>query len=256
MRSKIQEILSRIPSHLIYIGIIAALFIILFLKLSLWQLARSKEKSSMLSKINQINQNSQPMLIISHDQINLQQEYNYVEVNGYWDQAQTIYLSNKFHNHKPGYHVITPFIITNPAHTPLKQAVLVNRGWISAIKPVLNTQNTVQSSIIKIAGVIKNSNKNQYIMGENLARYNNYHIIQKLDLVSLKPLYNYVIAEKYLNLIAPKNQGYILNWQWTNISPHKHLAYAIQWLLLAITTILLYSYLCYNTLTSCYHKKC
>lgn len=256
MRSKIQQIPSRIPSHLIYIGIIATLFIILFVKLSLWQFGRSKEKSLMLSRINQINQNSQPMLITSHNQINQQEEYNYVTVNGYWDQVQTIYLSNKFHNHKPGYHVITPFIIQTPNNTPLKQAVLVNRGWISDIKPLLNTQATAPSSIIKIAGVIKNSNKNQYIMGENLAKYNNHHIIQRLDLVSLKPLYNYVIAEKYLNLIAPKNQGYILNWQWTNISPNKHLAYAIQWLLLAITTILLYSYLCYNTLTSRYHKKC
>ena len=255
MRIKIQHIQAHIPNHLIYIGIMAALFIILFLKLSLWQFTRSKEKSLILSKINQISQNSRPILITSSDQINQQAEYNYVTINGYWDQVQTIYLSNKFHNHKPGYHVITPFIIENP-NTSIKQAILVNRGWISDIKPLLNTPNNLQPSIIKIDGVIKNSNKNQYIMGENLASYGNYHIIQRLDLLSLKPLYNYVIAEKYLNLIAPKNQGYIMNWQWTNISPNKHLAYAIQWLLLAITTILLYSYLCYNTLTTRYHKKC
>lgn len=266
MRSKIQQIKSKIPNHLIYIGIIAALFILLFLKLSFWQLSRSEEKFAIMSKINQINKNTKPELITSTDQINKSSEYSYVSINGYWDYAQTIYLSNKFYNHKPGYHVITPFIIANfddnsnklESFKIAKTAVLVNRGWIADIQVLpkflskLKEHNKLKeykdnNKLIKIDGVVKNSNSKQYILGENLASYSNYHVIQKIDLHSLKSLYNYGIAEKYLNLIAPKNQGFIINWEWTNISPSKHLAYAVQWLLLAITTILLYSYLCYNT---------
>jgi surfeit locus 1 family protein len=252
----IKDNLKKIPNYLLLLGVISLCFIYLFVKLALWQLARADEKREILYKINN-NKTSQSIIITDIKQLINIPEYTKVSLSGYFDNQNTVFLTNQFHNHQSGFHVVTPFILKQNLHKNFvipadrvdpnslenKSAILINRGWVPEIAiPATNNK------IITITGIVKNSNNNQYIMGENISKLANKIYIQKIspELFSLKKLYTYPIADKYLRLITPSDQGYILNWQWTNMTPEKHFGYAIQWILLAIAVVLLYSCLCYN----------
>ncbi len=243
-----------IPRFLIALGLLTLSFIYLFVKLAIWQLDRLEEKKLILQKINE---NKHVAEILSTQQLDRLPEYSRVLINGYFDYKHPIFLSSQFYNHRPGYHVVLPFILAhnttqqNSEYAISKQIILVNCGWLenpNSYKSALDSKN---KKVIKVIGIVKKSNTDQYIMGNNLSIVDHNVHIQKINTSEpeLITLYtnNYNIASNYLRLISP-NQGYITNWTWTNISPQKHFAYAIQWLLLAFTTVLLYSCLCYKTI--------
>lgn len=243
-----------IPRYLVILGLITLCFIYLFVKLSIWQFARAEEKKIILQKISNINNSNYNNKLNNILELNNAPEYTKVDLYGYFDYKNTIFLSSQYSNHKFGYHVITPFILNNMLDNNQNRiAILVDRGWVDSLN---NLDRYFNNNNIKlnISGIIKNSNNNQYIMGNNLNKINNInkniYIIQKINPESdkTKKIFPYQIADTYIRLISPKSHGYILNWQWTNISPEKHFAYAIQWILLAISILLLYSYLCYKAI--------
>lgn len=247
----------------ICLSVLSLSFILLFVKLSIWQYDRSIEKSQIIAKTQNISKdiNNNLETLNNIKIINKSDNYSLIKLYGSWDNQKSLILANQYHNHKLGFNLITPFIINN------QHAVLVNRGWFNTLD--LTTSNNLitikdNSHKIYITGIVNNSNSNQYIMGDNLSKippeklvktpvknskdYIKYQI-QKIDLENknILNLFPYQLSKKYIKLISPKDQGLILDWQWTNISPEKHKAYSLQWLLLAITTVLLYSYLCYKT---------
>ncbi len=242
-----QRAANKIPKHLITLGLTTLGFVLLFLKLAFWQFDRSDEKRQILDKIANLS-DAELISIDNIPQLESTAEYNKIKLQGSFDYSHTIFLANQFHDHKYGFHVITPFILQKEPGQPV-QAILVNRGWTKDPIDSVNQykkHNVTEKKII--SGVLKIPDK-QYIMGENLSKLNNYIQIQNLDLDKLQQaeLFPYPIAHKYLKLLSPTDQGYILDWHWTNMTPEKHYAYAIQWLLLAITVILLYSCLCYKS---------
>ena len=49
-----------------------------------------------------------------------------VSLRGEFDSKYTVYLDNKVHRGRPGYHIVQPFRLAGGTH------VLVNRGWVAA----------------------------------------------------------------------------------------------------------------------------
>lgn len=238
----------------IFMTLFSLVFFILFVKLSCWQYSRANEKLDILQKTG--NLNNTPILRANNlNTINELPEYSHVKLEGQWDNTKSLLLSNQFHSHAIGYNVITPFIIKSSSAQ--KSAVLVNRGWIAKANLKNLGQILAQSddSIITLTAITRLSNSSQYIMGDNIIKpkQDNFYFteIQKIDLTSpeLIKIFPYVLSNRYLQLLSTYEQEpvFITNWQWTNIPPDKHKAYALQWLTLAITTFLLYSYFCYKT---------
>jgi len=233
---------NKLPKHLLFLGLLAIGFILLFLKLALWQISRSEEKQQILNKIASLDSSAQTISADNIPQIDTNSEYTKISLQGHFDDPRTLFLAHQYFDHQYGYHVITPFVLQKNA------AILIDRGWIKEPKNFVVKNNTLE---IAVTGVLKNSTR-QYIMGDNVSKTANYTQIQVLDTLELQKLnmMPYQIASKHLKLLSPAAQGYILDWHWTNMTPQKHYAYAIQWLLLAITVILLYSCLCYKTYQS------
>ena len=234
--------MNKLPKHLLFLGLLALGFILLFLKLSLWQISRSEEKQQILNKIASLDSSAQTISADNIPQIDSNSEYTKISLQGHFDDSKTLFLAHQYFDHQYGFHVVTPFKIQKDA------AILIDRGWIKETKDFAVKNNTTQ---ITVTGVLKNSMR-QYIMGDNVAKTPGYTQIQVLDSSELQKLniLPYQIASKHLKLLSPTTQGYVLDWHWTNMTPQKHYAYAIQWLLLAITVILLYSCLCYKTYQS------
>lgn len=230
----------------IFTTLFSLVFFILFVKLSCWQFSRASEKLDILQKTNSLNNT----LILTEQNIktiNKLPEYTHVKLEGVWDNARTILLSNQFYNHAVGYNIITPFITDN-------YGILVNRGWIAKnnLKNLKKILSDSQNNTITLTAISRLSNTSQYIMGDNISINTDHTELQKLDITNpdLIKLFPYTLSNIYLQLLTTSEQKpvFVTDWQWTNISPDKHKAYALQWLTLAITTVLLYSYFCYKTL--------
>jgi surfeit locus 1 family protein len=247
---------------MIIVGILSLFFTVVFIKLSMWQFARADEKAKIIEKFSQVSSPEASNIINNLTKITTTDEYSVIQLQGYFDYSQTILLSNQYHEHQLGYHVLTPFVIKaelNLENNISLQAILIDRGWIKLenLEFLANydEKRINQKSLYTLSGLIRNSNKNQYIIGDNVSKFstkNNkeYYQIQKINLTD--PVFSKLFTPQlhnkhYLQLLTPSNMGFNLSWQLVNIPPEKHKAYAIQWLLLAITVILLYSYLCYKT---------
>ena len=89
-----------------------------------WQLNRAAEKLSLQTDYE--TKASQPAVIYDNkNSLINSMTYVNIKVAGEFDIKDEIFLDNKFHNDKPGYHVITPLRTTN------NDVVLINRGWVA-----------------------------------------------------------------------------------------------------------------------------
>ena len=123
-----------------------------------------------------------------------------VNLNGKFDNLHSILLNHKMVNHQAGYEVYTPFYIFNS-----KKSILVDRGFIPQgddIEPIFGEQT--------IEGILSTP---------------------KIDLEALsqklhQSLYPYVVLQNQKE-IPP-----------LGMPPEKHIAYAIQWFMLAIVFLM------------------
>ena len=75
--------------------------------LSTWQIFRGLEKANLISKMQDnktINQDSNGFYFVKEEN-----EFNHINVGGYFMSTFTIYLRNKIFNQQIGYEVLVPF---------------------------------------------------------------------------------------------------------------------------------------------------
>jgi len=115
-------------SWTLFIG--AIMLIAILASLGFWQLDRSDEKRLIQDDIEQSL--SAPVLTITPETTDSweQLRYRQIEASGHFDRSFRLYIDNRVHQGTAGYHIISPFYLTDENE---KQAViLVNRGWVSA----------------------------------------------------------------------------------------------------------------------------
>ena len=211
-------------------------------ELGFWQLSRAKAKQT---RIVQLEKGSQSILTslenISTEQI---EQFQSVELDLELVGYNSFLLDNKISNKRPGYHVL------NVATDPLSgKYLLVNRGWIFAGAdrnklpqvdlPGANWQ--VSARIYPIA---------QEAISTASAEIEESRDLSRLPVLDLKVLAQ--IEEKLdlklepylLRLNEGSSAAYETNWVWTNMSPQKHLAYAIQWFALALAFLIVSLVVC------------
>ncbi len=107
-----------------------------------WQLNRAAEKLSLQSEYE--SKTKQAAIVYDAKNISIKSNtYSNVTISGEFDTKAEIFLDNKFHNDKPGYHVITPLRTSNNDY------VLINRGWVARGSDYRNipTVKTPQGSV-------------------------------------------------------------------------------------------------------------
>jgi surfeit locus 1 family protein len=91
------------------------------LSLGCWQLNRAEQKREFLAQ----QQAGQQAPIINLNQSAIGERYQAAEMIGHYDAAHSFLIDNQIIDGKPGYFVVTPFILDKQ-----DKAVLVNRGWV------------------------------------------------------------------------------------------------------------------------------
>lgn len=213
-------------------------FFILFNCLGIWQLHRYHFKQEKLHLFLQHMQ--MPPKVLSSLQEN-QSEFQRVIIEGEYVPHATILVQNQVKEGQLGFEVLTPIRVGKES-----QQLLVDRGWVAALKdnlpPVIDEVKGQQ----RIEGYLKSYNEYAFILGDNITNLGHYPlVIQKVDIDAL----NHVLHTRYYSWVLKqiKDSNSVMDYE-RNVAmtmmPKRHLGYAIQWFLMAV--VLLIAYGCFT----------
>ncbi|WP_150049302.1 MULTISPECIES: SURF1 family protein [Methylomonas] len=222
------------PGLLLYLALSVVLC-----RLGFWQLDRAEQKR----QLQQHLMAAQELSPLSFSELTHSEperiRYRQAVVRGRYDFAHQFLLDNQIHNGKPGYFVLTPLIIAD-----CDCAVLVNRGWLAlpdgnrnSLPQISVSQNdrTVRARVNRFPGV------GYKLAGAETPSATWPSVLQLVDAEVLTNTLGYRLLPFQLELSADDSDGYLRVWKTVNdMPPEKHIGYAVQWFILALTLTALY----------------
>jgi surfeit locus 1 family protein len=210
----------------------------LLISLGFWQLGRADEKKIFLTK-QQLSADKQVIRlksIIDSDPESLR--YREIEISGRYDAEHQFLIDNQIVNGQAGYYVMTPLLVDG-----MKNAVLVNRGWV-----VLNKDRRVLPDIsistlqVNLLGRVNNFPSVGFKLdGAEIPTDGWPSVVQVVDSDVLAGRLGYSLLPFQVEMNAEMNEGYLREWRKNTVMPpEKHIAYAVQWFGLAITLTILF----------------
>ena len=206
--------------------------------LGFWQLGRMAEKQKILEQL-ELQQRLSP---VSMEELPDQLEQlrgRRVKITGEFDNDRVILLDNRIMAGHAGYEVLVLFRTASGARN-----LWLNRGWVAAdgnrqrlpeIAPVVGQVTVVGEIYVPYGAAI--------LLGANQAEGRDWpKVVQAAELSMLRVLWGVELYPHQIRLL-PEQPG-VLQRPWTtvNVTPEKHLGYAVQWFALAAALLLLYLY--------------
>ena len=212
-------------------GLIAGCTI--FCTAGFWQLGRAEEKRALFAAFEQGDDGEIRPDPVADSEAE-QNLYRRFALTGRYDPEHQILLDNMVHDGRSGYQVLTPLRFDGTA-------VLVNRGWLPTGPdrnvlpeiPVRDNMRNVTGRLYRLprAGINLAAPHPDATWPRRLSFPTVEEIIGQIGL----PAYDYQIL-----LDPAEADGYIREWRPVLMSPEKHLAYAFQWFMLAVTIVIIY----------------
>lgn len=217
------------PSALMTVAGVA--FVALTVSLGNWQTGRAAQKAALAEAFDR-GRGAPPADLAQPLAAGADLEGRRVSVRGEWDAARTIYLDNRVHRGRAGYHVVTPLRLEGT-----RRWVLVNRGWAPAGATRADLPEVpTPAGVVAVEGIAIAPPAKVYELGEAspaervwpslvLARYAKW---SGLDL---------------LPVVVQQTNGadaLVRDWPRPDFGIEKHKAYALQWYALAALTVILY----------------
>lgn len=216
----------------VWVILITIIAVILFLELGKWQLSRADEKNAQHEQIERYAK--QPTIALPGTSIKLQEyQYRDVEVRGEYLFEHTIYLDNKIHQGRAGYHIITPLKIANSS-----LYVVINRGWVatgddrSLLPKIPEVEGEVKITGMVVSPEIRTLKLSDKLTENQVWGYFNLERFQETTGLELQPI---IILQK--NEVA---DDLIRDWHKPDSGASKNIGYAVQWFLLAGTAIIIF----------------
>lgn len=210
------------------------LLLALLCSLGFWQLGRAEQKKQFLRQ--QQAATGAVILDLNRQPVTDSESFRYrnVTVTGRYDAAHQFLIDNQMLDGKPGYFVLTPFLMDQE-----KRAVLVNRGWVAlgADRSVLPDVSIRTEESRRINGRINHFPPvGIKLKGAEIPTDGWPAIVQVVDSRVLAAKLAYDLYDFQIELDAKAAEGYRREWKTSSvIPPEKHLAYAVQWFGLALT---------------------
>jgi surfeit locus 1 family protein len=217
---------------IIFIGLL-----VLLIRLGFWQLGRAEEKRQELTLFAQ--RNVENRLVITENFVDNPSTYRYrhVEITGHYDFRQQFLIDNQIVQGKPGYFVMTPFIIPQ-----LEKAILVNRGWVPLIPDRSKLPDiSLKTIAAKITGRLnKFPSVGIVLAGAEIPSESWPSVVQVVNVKILADKLGYDLFQSQMELDPEMPDGFLREWKTAlMMTPERHTAYAVQWFGLALTLIIL-----------------
>lgn len=210
-----------------------AAFVALTVSLGNWQTGRAAQKQAMQDAWDR-GLAARPVDLGREAKLSAEElTWRRVAARGEWDAARTIFVDNRVHGGRPGYHVATPLRLEGATRW-----VLVNRGWAPTGATRADLPNVpTPAGMVTVEGVAVVPPEKVFELGDVppgekvwpnlvLARYANW---SGLDL-----------APVVVQQTNDAGDGLVRDWPRPDFGIEKHKAYALQWYALAALTVILY----------------
>jgi len=207
--------------------VVTLLAIALMFRLGLWQLDRMHHKEARLASIAQKQAQGTVSLMDLPLQSADKQDYP-VSFNGRVINSAQFFLDNQIHEGRVGYHLLAP-VITQTG------TVLVNFGWVAGGRyrgtlPDLS----LPGELTTFSGSVAVPSINP-VVRETATSYNQTKmLIQQVDIQTLNQHTGLGLKPFVVQLEKPVDSQFQREWRPVVMPPKKHLAYAVQWLGLAL----------------------
>ena len=234
---------TRAASTYVAIGGLLALGAV-FAALGQWQLRRADASSATRAQfegaVTEAPLAALPALLTEADR------FRRVRVRGEYLGRPQFLLDNMLHDGVAGYQVLTPLRLAGR-----REHLLVNRGWVptGGDRRVL-PEVAVSVEPRTVSGRLERLPRPGLRLGtgaDGSERGDDVVVLQYPTASELRerlgePLYDYELL-----LDADSSDGYVREWEAPGIAPERHLAYAAQWLALAIGAVAVALVMAYRT---------
>ncbi|MBX2807365.1 MAG: SURF1 family protein [Cellvibrionaceae bacterium] len=224
------------------IGLLAAVFFPVLIKLGFWQLTRADEKRQLLAVYQQ--QQNLPALLLENSH-NTTGSYRNIIARGVFDASRYWLLDNRSRAGRVGYEVLMPL---HSGDTTL----LVNRGWVAApmLRANLPDVDTPQDEVT-VEGYLLAPQTNALLNNtdSDLPLPWPKRVLQ-VDLQRVASDLNTDVYPALLRINTDSDGALVTQWPLLNSSPEKHQGYALQWFAMAAALLVLYGLLIFKETTS------
>ncbi len=213
--------------------------VIIMLGLGVWQLQRLQWKTEIMERIAERTAQAPANFEGGLTWDESKDEYRRIRLRGSFVHDQELYLAARSRNNNVGFHVITPFVLTNG------MAVLVNRGWVPSERrdPAKRAEGQIKGETDVVA-LVRLTQKQGMMQPDNDPAKNVWFYV---DVEEMKKASGVATEIDYwFEADATPNPGGFPIGGQTRISlPNDHLQYAVTWFVFAVTLtviFLIYSY--------------
>ena len=220
--------LSRLP---FVATLVTFVCVVIMFALGSWQLQRAEQKTQRLLALE---------LAAKTAQVDLQQVLRSnidemldmpISFEGLADTPRYFLLDNKIYKGRVGYQVLVP-MQTNLG------TVIANFGWVAATssRDILPSIQ-IDAKKARYAGVISLPKNNAMVKETALLDGQWPKVLQQTDLKVIQQHYDQEVLPFVVLLNSQETSAFVRDWQAVVMAPEKHLAYAVQWFLLAFAAL-------------------
>ncbi len=215
----------------------------LLCSLGFWQLERAEQKRQQATAL-EMRRKLPPISLTDPTQSETDQlRYRKVVLQGKFLSERTIFIANRKHLGKTGFHVVTPLQLSDNG-----ELVLINRGW-TATTPFTESL-TDSTGQLTIGGEI------------TIPQAPAIQLTPSDDGHQFPPRWPYLTVERYrqwsgLEILpilvlqtSEDEQNFIRQWPTPKVSDLMHIGYAIQWFAFAVIALLVWLRLSYQRVTN------
>jgi len=194
-----------------------------------WQLDRERQKAALGQAIRAAE--TAPPHDLSDARSHLPSLlWRRVILHGRYLPTDTVYLDNRVHQGRIGYHIVTPFELADR-----RLILLIDRGWIP-----IGASRSELPVIATPSGILRVEGRLAPMPGKTLelARVDpSQPVWLNLDLDRFRQGRNLDPAPFVVQQSAPAEPGFVREWPAPNVGTDKHRAYAMQWFAMAIVAL-------------------
>lgn len=205
------------------------------MSLGFWQLRRAEEKRHLVEAF----ESGQRQTIELGAATPRLDRYQHVHARGQYDVGRQLLLDNlPSSKGAPGYHVLTPFILSASG-----AIVLVDRGWVSMGQDRRTLPSVgADPELREISGRVDELPRPGVRMGASAEESVGWpKVFNYPRYEDLRALYGERLMHDIVLLDAQEPSGYERIWQARfGFAPERHVGYAITWFVMALTLIIIY----------------
>lgn len=206
-----------------------ALLLPLLLGLGFWQLERAAQKRALQALAGE--RAAQPAIDLAALAGLADPQLRRVWLHGHFDAAHSLLLDNRLRDGRPGVELLQPFL----DHASGRW-VLVNRGWLAWPDRREMPRFTTPAGELRLLAQVYRMPGQPLRLGALPAGGDFPRLVTAVDAAALwRELGRAGLADELRLLDGPGRQRG--DWPLLNMTPHKHLGYAVQWFALAATLL-------------------